>query len=119
MQIALTLAAALALATPAAATEETVRFTVDEQTVVGTLSLPDGDPAPVIVLFHGRSRQRLRRHPGRARDGALRFHPVHLCRRLHRGAGLPGILCPRRDGVHRASRRRTGLPQGSAGHHPV
>ena len=43
----------LAFALAAAATEETVRFPVEEQTVVGTLSLPDGPPAPVVLLFHG------------------------------------------------------------------
>lgn len=38
---------------PLWAQEETLRFQVDRQTVVGTLSLPPGDPAPVVLLFHG------------------------------------------------------------------
>lgn len=33
--------------------EETVKFLVEGQNVVGTLALPDGAPAPVILLFHG------------------------------------------------------------------
>lgn len=33
--------------------EETVDFLVDGQKVVGTLALPDGGPAPVVLLFHG------------------------------------------------------------------
>jgi uncharacterized protein len=54
MRPGLILAAALALF-PAFATaaEDTIRFTVEGQTVVGTLSLPPGDPAPVVLLFHG------------------------------------------------------------------
>jgi len=34
-------------------TEETVTYSVDSAKVVGTLALPAGDPAPVILLFHG------------------------------------------------------------------
>lgn len=33
--------------------EETVEFAVDGETVVGTLAVPDGGPAPVVLLFHG------------------------------------------------------------------
>jgi uncharacterized protein len=33
--------------------EEVVKFQVDGQTVVGTLALPEGGPAPVVLLFHG------------------------------------------------------------------
>ncbi len=33
--------------------EEVVKFQVDGQNVVGTLALPDGGPAPVVLLFHG------------------------------------------------------------------
>lgn len=34
-------------------TEETVTFQVDGANVVGTLAVPAGDPAPVVLLFHG------------------------------------------------------------------
>lgn len=54
-QTLLTLAAT-ALLTAAAfaqATETTVTFPVDGANVVGTLSVPPGDPAPVVLLFHG------------------------------------------------------------------
>ncbi|SLN28116.1 alpha/beta hydrolase family protein [Roseisalinus antarcticus] len=45
---------ASALAAPAlAATEEDVTFFSAGQEVVGTLSLPDGPPAPVVLLLHG------------------------------------------------------------------
>jgi uncharacterized protein len=42
-------------ATPALAEvkEEKVTFQVNGQTVVGTLALPEGGPAPVVLLFHG------------------------------------------------------------------
>lgn len=54
MRPALWLAAALTLLpATAGAQEETIRFAVEGQTVVGTLSLPAGDPAPVVLLFHG------------------------------------------------------------------
>lgn len=54
MRPALLLAAALTwLPATLWAAEETIRFAVDGQTVVGTLSLPDGAPAPVVLLFHG------------------------------------------------------------------
>lgn len=33
--------------------ETTVRFAVNGQTVIGTLALPPGLPAPVVLLFHG------------------------------------------------------------------
>jgi len=33
--------------------EETVDFLVDGQKVVGTLAMPEGGPAPVVLLFHG------------------------------------------------------------------
>jgi uncharacterized protein len=33
--------------------EDIVKFQVDGKTVVGTLTLPDGNPAPVVLLFHG------------------------------------------------------------------
>lgn len=54
-QTLLTLAAT-ALLTAAAfaqATETTVTFPVDGANVVGTLSVPPGAPAPVVLLFHG------------------------------------------------------------------
>jgi len=41
------------LAVPAFATEDVIRFPSAEGTVVGTLSLPMGAPAPVVLLFHG------------------------------------------------------------------
>ncbi|MFN3642121.1 MAG: alpha/beta hydrolase family protein [Gemmobacter sp.] len=51
---ALAVATTLVIAAPgASAAEETVRFTVEGQTVVGTLSLPAGEPAPVVLLLHG------------------------------------------------------------------
>jgi uncharacterized protein len=37
----------------AQADEEVIRFDSQGGEVVGTLSLPDGEPAPVILLFHG------------------------------------------------------------------
>lgn len=54
MRPALWFAAALTLLpAPILAEEHTIRFAVEGQTVVGTLSLPPGDPAPVVLLFHG------------------------------------------------------------------
>ncbi len=38
--------------------EEIVKFQVDGQNVVGTLTLPEGKPAPVVLLFHGFSGNR-------------------------------------------------------------
>ncbi len=35
------------------AAEEVITFDSQGQKVVGTLSLPEGDPAPVVLLFHG------------------------------------------------------------------
>lgn len=47
--------AALAVGLPfgAMAGEEVMSFDSQGGKVVGTLSLPDGDPAPVVLLFHG------------------------------------------------------------------
>lgn len=47
--------AALAAIMPlaAAAAEETVILKLGRDVIVGTLSLPDGDPAPAVLLFHG------------------------------------------------------------------
>jgi dipeptidyl aminopeptidase/acylaminoacyl peptidase len=53
MRLALILVGAVAFAMPAAASEETVSVPVEGQRVVGTLSLPDGPPAPVVLLFRG------------------------------------------------------------------
>ena len=54
MRFTAPLAAGLAfVASTALADEQTIRFQVDGQSVVGTLSLPDGGPAPVVVMFHG------------------------------------------------------------------
>ncbi len=41
------------LALPALAQEEVISFESQGQKVVGTLSLPEGGPAPVVILFHG------------------------------------------------------------------
>ena len=48
---------ALAIASPALAQTrtETVTFGVDGQRVVGTLVIPDGPPAPVVVFLYGGS----------------------------------------------------------------
>lgn len=43
----------LALPGAALSAEEVVSFASQGQKVVGTLSLPEGEPAPVVVLFHG------------------------------------------------------------------
>ena len=55
--LAVTLATALigtALPAAAAPREEVVRFEVDGQTVVGTLTLPEsGEPAPVVLMLFG------------------------------------------------------------------
>lgn len=37
----------------ATAGEEVVTFKIDRDVIVGTLSLPEGGPAPVVLLFHG------------------------------------------------------------------
>ena len=54
-KIAAAYLASLLFATSALAEmkEEVVKFQVDGKTVVGTLTLPDGKPAPVVLLFHG------------------------------------------------------------------
>jgi uncharacterized protein len=43
----------LASAALAEMQEEKITFQVEGQTVVGTLALPEGGPAPVVLLFHG------------------------------------------------------------------
>lgn len=55
MRLLMPVLLALAMASPALAQArtETVTFVVDGQRVVGTLVIPDGPPAPVVVLFHG------------------------------------------------------------------
>jgi uncharacterized protein len=45
--------AALMIPTTAFATEEVITFDSQGAKVVGTLSLPEGGPAPVVLLFHG------------------------------------------------------------------
>ncbi|MFC6585223.1 alpha/beta hydrolase family protein [Sulfitobacter aestuariivivens] len=46
--------ALISLSSTAHAMSETfVTFQSDGQEVVGTLALPDGDPAPVVILLHG------------------------------------------------------------------
>ena len=53
-RIALALALSIAPVAAAQAAEETVTFTVDDMTVVGTLNLPDGvENPPAILLLHG------------------------------------------------------------------
>ena len=51
----LAFAALLVLLAPVAhaADEEVISFLSDGQTVVGTLALPHGDPAPVVLMLHG------------------------------------------------------------------
>lgn len=54
MRLAAALAlAALPAAAPAQVSEEVVRFASEGQEVVGTLRLPEGEPAPVVLLLHG------------------------------------------------------------------
>jgi len=48
-----TLALVALLATPALAAEETVTIDTPLGPVVGTLETPEGDPAPVVLMFHG------------------------------------------------------------------
>ncbi|WP_248306586.1 hypothetical protein [Devosia sp. MC521] len=54
-RIALGLGLALLLTSTAFAAPETknVSYEVDGMKVVGTLVTPEGDPAPVVLLFHG------------------------------------------------------------------
>lgn len=50
----ISIAACTALfASPLAAEETTISFDVDGAKVVGTLEVPDGEPAPVVLLLHG------------------------------------------------------------------
>ncbi len=51
--------------------EETVKFQVDGQSVVGTLALPDGGPAPVILLFHGFTGNRNELPVANTKEGVL------------------------------------------------
>lgn len=43
----------MTLAAYGQSTEETISFEVEGANVVGTLSVPEGEPAPVVLLFHG------------------------------------------------------------------
>ncbi len=51
--------------------EETVKFQVDGQNVVGTLAMPDGAPAPVILLFHGFTGNRNELPVANTKEGVL------------------------------------------------
>ena len=51
--------------------EETVKFQVDGQDVIGTLALPDGAPAPVILLFHGFTGNRDELAVAKTKEGVL------------------------------------------------
>lgn len=53
-----TLALLAVLASPALAREETVTIDTPLGPVIGTLETPTGDPAPVVLLFHGFSGSR-------------------------------------------------------------
>jgi uncharacterized protein len=63
----------LSFASPALAgmTEETVKIDVEGQTVVGTLALPDGGPAPVVLLFHGFTGNRNELAVANTKEGVL------------------------------------------------
>ena len=51
-------AVAMLTAIPASAAEEIIHIDTDGGTIVGTLSTPTGDPAPVVLLLHGFSGSR-------------------------------------------------------------
>ena len=48
-----TIAALLLTAAPVLAAETDITLTSNGQEMIGTLHLPEGDPAPVVLLLHG------------------------------------------------------------------